>query len=184
VEEKDLATAETPGPDRLPADAHAPFTAIVHEHWTAVYRLLYSLTGNIHDTEDLTQETFLRALRRLDSFQPGTRLRSWLLRIAANAFFDVRRKRQRLVIRSLEQEYPATLPAPEKRLEIAEQHELLKRALEELSELTRLVFHLRAVEDLPFREIAALAGTTEEAARWHMHQARTKLLKRLAEKGD
>ena len=38
--------------------------------------------------------------------------------------------------------------------------------------------------DLPFREIAALAGTTEEAARWHMHQARTKLLKRLAEKGD
>jgi len=53
--------------------------------------------------------------------------------------------------------------------------------MEELSELTRLVFHLRAQEDLPFREIAELAGTTEQAARWHMHQARTKLLARLGD---
>jgi DNA-directed RNA polymerase specialized sigma24 family protein len=54
--------------------------------------------------------------------------------------------------------------------------------MQELTELTRMVFHLRATEDLSFREIGELVGTTEQGARWHMHQARTRLLKQLAEK--
>ena len=92
-----------PGPPKRPETAGASdFAAIVNEHWTGVYRLLYSLTGNSHDTEDLTQETFLRALNRLDSFQRSTRMRSWLLRIATNAFFDVRRKRRRVGVGPLE----------------------------------------------------------------------------------
>ena len=70
--------------------AGVSFTDVVNEHWNRVYRLLHCLTGNTHDTEDLTQETFLRALKRLDSFRPGTAMRAWLLRIATNAFFDAR----------------------------------------------------------------------------------------------
>ena len=62
---------------------------------------------------------------------------------------------------------------------MAERCDRLRAAMGELTELTRLVFHLRAQEDLSFREIAEIAGTTEQAARWHMHQARTKLLERL-----
>jgi RNA polymerase sigma-70 factor (ECF subfamily) len=155
------------------------FEEVVNEHWPAVYRLLYCLSGNRHDSEDLTQETFLRALKRLDSFQPGTRLRSWLLRIASNAFFDVRRKRQRLRIESLDAEPAAAAESPGHALEIAEQSALVQAALEELSEQTRLVFHLRVQEELSFREIAEMADTTEQGARWHMHQARTRLLARL-----
>src|SRR5436189_4394981 len=143
-EERALAPHE-PGPPKRPVTAGAlDFAAIVNEHWTGVYRLLYSLSGNSHDTEDLTQETFLRALNRLESFQPGTRMRSWLLRIATNAFFDVRRKRQRANVRPLEHEPPATSPRPGHALEVAEQSKLLQAALEELTETTRLVFHLRA----------------------------------------
>jgi DNA-directed RNA polymerase specialized sigma24 family protein len=48
--------------------------------------------------------------------------------------------------------------------------------MSELSELTRMVFHLRSTEDLSFREIADITGSTEQAARWHMHHARTKIL--------
>ncbi|HYT88635.1 MAG TPA: sigma-70 family RNA polymerase sigma factor [Gemmataceae bacterium] len=167
------------GPEELATDAN-PFAPVVAAHWDAVYRLLYTLSGNTHDTEDLTQETFLRALSRLSSFAPGTNMRAWLLRIASNAFFDVRRKRQRARVESLSADLPGTATPPEHLLELAEQGEVLKVALEELSETARLVFHLRAVEDLPFREVAAILGSTEEAARWHMHQARTRLLKRLA----
>jgi RNA polymerase sigma-70 factor (ECF subfamily) len=170
---------DTNGPEELAADAN-PFAPVVAAHWDAVYRLLYTLSGNTHDTEDLTQETFLRALSRLSSFAPGTNMRAWLLRIASNAFFDVRRKRQRARVESLSIDLPGAAMPPEQPLELAEQGELLKAALQDLSETARLVFHLRAVEDLPFREIAAILGSTEEAARWHMHQARTRLLKRLA----
>src|SRR5438270_508770 len=59
---------------------------------------------------------------------------------------------------------------------------LLKVPMEQLSEMTRMVFHLRAQEGLSFREIAELVGTTEQGARQHMHQARTRLLKQMAEK--
>jgi RNA polymerase sigma-70 factor (ECF subfamily) len=170
---------EKDGPEELAADAN-PFAGVVAAHWDAVYRLLYTLSGNTHDTEDLTQETFLRALSRLSSFTPGTNMRAWLLRIASNAFFDVRRKRQRSRVEPLTTDLPGHSIPPEQPLELAEQGELLKAALEDLSETARLVFHLRAAEELPFREIAGILGSTEEAARWHMHQARTRLLKRLA----
>jgi RNA polymerase sigma-70 factor (ECF subfamily) len=175
VARKDFSPAD-PAPQ-----AWIDFTEVVNNHWTAVYRVVYTLTGNIHDTEDLTQETFLRALNRLDSFEPGTRMRAWLLRIATNAFFDVQRKRQRVNHEALPADVPGKAVPPGRSLETREQSELLRKALTELSETGRLVFHLRATEELSFREIAEIIGTSEEAARWHMHQARTKLLDRLAE---
>jgi RNA polymerase sigma-70 factor (ECF subfamily) len=152
---------------------------MVRLHWEAVYRLLYSLSGNAHDTDDLTQETFLRALGRLESFQPGTNLRAWLLRIASNLFFDERRRRCRARRVPLPDEVPGQGVAVESRLETTERSALVRLALQELSELTRLVFHLRVQEDLSFKEVAEMAGTTEQAARWHMHHARTTLLARL-----
>lgn len=163
----------------VPARGAASFADVVETHWAAVYRFLHAMTGHSHDTEDLTQETFLRAFHRFAAFQPGTNLRAWLLRIASNAYFDLGRKRRRGCVGPLDQEVPGREPPPETRLEIAEQAERIQAGLAELSELTRLVFHLRVTEDLSFREIAVLTGTTEQAARWHMHQARTRLLKRL-----
>jgi RNA polymerase sigma-70 factor (ECF subfamily) len=150
-------------------------------HWVGVYRLALSLTGTAHEAEDLTQETFLRALQRLDSFEPDTNLRAWLLRIASNAFLDDRRKRARRRTGPLDHEPACPAPPPGHHLETAERSGLVRSALARLSPLTRLVFHLRAEEDLSFREIGELAGTTEEAARWHMRQARLHLLRCLGE---
>jgi RNA polymerase sigma-70 factor (ECF subfamily) len=158
------------------------FAEVVEAHWHAVFRMVHTLTGNSHDTEDLTQETFLRALKRLATFQRGTNLRAWLLRIAANAFFDTQRKRKRANVQPMEVELPASAPAPGHRLEVAEESELLKTAMTELPNMTRLVFHLRATEDLSFKEIADMVGSTEQAARWHMHEARVRLLKKMGNK--
>jgi RNA polymerase sigma-70 factor, ECF subfamily len=167
---------------RPPKVAPVDFAAAVHEHWNAVFRLAGTLAGDAHEAEDLTQETFLRALDRITAFQPGTNLRAWLLRIATNAFFDEHRKKKRAKKQSLTMDLPAVSKEPGHDLETAEQAALARTAMEELTDLTRLVFHLRVQEDLSFREIAELAGTTEQAARWHMHQARTKLLARLGGK--
>ena len=163
------------------ADSAEPpdsFTAVVEAHWTAVYRLLYSLTGNPHDSEDLTQETFLRALRRWDTFKKGSNLRAWLLRIGTNAFFDLKRKKRTLRIDPLAEEIQSEEISAETNLENKEQGELIRAAMTDLSDLTRLVFHLRVTEDLAFKEVAEMAGITEVAARQHMHQARAKMLKR------
>ena len=158
------------------------FAEIVREHWTSVYRFVYCALGNAHDAEDLTQETFLRAWNRIEAFHPGSNIRSWLLTIAANASRDVRRRRRRVTFTPLDHDPDGRIPGPGHRLEAAESDGLLETALEQLSEMTRMVFHLRVQEDLSFREIAEAVGTTEQGARWHMHQARTKLMKILAEK--
>jgi len=155
------------------------FAAVVDSHWTAVYGLLFSMTGNTPDCEDLTQETFLRALRGWETFKQGTNQRAWLIRIAVNAFFDVQRKRRKLKINRLDGEPSSVEKSVEERLEILEQGALVRAAMEELSERSRIVFHLRVTEDLSFRQIAELTGTTEIGARWHMFEARRKLLKRL-----
>lgn len=157
------------GPESLAADVVA--------HWPAVYKMLWMMSGNAHDAEELTQETFLRAWKRLDRFGVDGQLRAWLLRIASNAYFDLLRKRKRSKSVRLEDDLVENdAPQPGQRLENAEQHEMLTAAMAHLSPTTRTVFHLRAQESLPFRQIAQMLEISEEAARWHMHQARVKLL--------
>jgi RNA polymerase sigma-70 factor (ECF subfamily) len=165
------------GVPTVPA-ASIGFAGVVEAHWSAVFRFLLAMTGNHHDTEELTQETFLRALRRFDSFQPGTQMRPWLLRIAANACTDLWRQRKRVKWAPLADEPPAPAVDPGHRLETIEEAQVLQAAVDELSETTRAVFHLRVQESMPFRQIGELLGLNEDAARWHMHQARSKLLAR------
>lgn len=173
-----------PDPEICPTERGATvgggrFAEIVETHWAAVFRFLLTMTGNHHDTEELTQETFLRALRRADSFQAGTQIRPWLLRVAANACRDLWRKRNRSRTAPLANDPPGPAGDVGMRLETREEAQLLRVAMDELSDTTRAVFHLRVQESLPFRQIGEMLDLSEDAARWHMHQARTKLLARM-----
>ena len=73
---------------------------VVREHADRVYRLAYRLTGNPHDAEDLTQETFIRVFRSLADYKPGT-FEGWLHRITTNLFLDMVRRRARLRMEGL-----------------------------------------------------------------------------------
>lgn len=77
---------------RTPHDMQ-PTTTFDHEalpHLDAVYRFAFRLTGTAADAEDLVQETFLRAYRSWDRYEPGTRAKSWLFTICRNAFLRQR----------------------------------------------------------------------------------------------
>jgi RNA polymerase sigma-70 factor (ECF subfamily) len=152
------------------------FDALVEQHWESVYRLVYHLCGNVHDAQDLAQETFLKAIGARASFREGTNLRAWLARIASNAFLDLRRRRKTAKAAPLEVEPPVLSPDTTAGDEVMQ---LVGAAIGQLDETQRAVFLLRTQEDLSFREIAEAIGTTEETARWHMMQARRKLMKQL-----
>jgi RNA polymerase sigma-70 factor (ECF subfamily) len=70
-------------------------------------------------------------------------------------------------------------PAPGQGLENRELHAAVEAAVAQLPEVQRVIFVLRSQEDLSFRQIAAIVGSTEQTARWHMMQARRALLARL-----
>ena len=152
------------------------FDALVEQQWDAVYRLTYHLSGNVHDAQDLAQETFLKAIAARGSFREGTNLRAWLARIASNAFLDLRRRRKTAKATALEVEPPIEWPDA---AQGGETMRLVSAAIGQLEDTPRAVFLLRTQEDLSFREIAEALGTTEETARWHMMQARRKLMKQL-----
>lgn len=151
----------------------------VATHWDATHKLLYRLTMNRHDAEDLTQETFLRAIERRSSFQAGTNLRAWLLRIATNAFLDRQRRKKVMKITPLPEEISFDSASPGQGLEDAERHKSVEAAIATLPEVQRIIFLLRGQEELSFREIGESIGMTEETARWHMMQARRQLLVKL-----
>lgn len=88
---------------------------LVRQHADRVYRLAYRLSGNQHDAEDLTQETFIRVFRSVQNYQPGT-FEGWLHRITTNLFLDMVRRRGRIRMEALPEDYdrvPAEDPNPE-----------------------------------------------------------------------
>ena len=87
---------------------------LVRQHADRVYRLAYRLSGNQHDAEDLTQETFIRVFRSVQNYQPGT-FEGWLHRITTNLFLDMVRRRGRVRMEALPDDYdrvPADEPQP------------------------------------------------------------------------
>ena len=88
---------------------------LVRQHADRVYRLAYRLSGNQQDAEDLTQETFIRVFRSVQNYQPGT-FEGWLHRITTNLFLDMVRRRTRIRMEALPEDYdrvPADEPDPE-----------------------------------------------------------------------
>src|SRR6202048_986553 len=77
---------------------------LVRQHADRVYRLAYRLSGNQHDAEDLTQETFIPRFLSVQNYQPGT-FEGWLHRITTNLFLDMVRRRGRVRMEALPDDY-------------------------------------------------------------------------------
>ena len=107
------------------------WSELVQEHADSVYRLAYRLSGNQHDAEDLTQETFMRVFRSLKHYQPGT-FEGWLHRITTNLFLDMVRRRAKIRMEALPEDYervPGTDMTPEEAYNVANLDPALQRAL-------------------------------------------------------
>ncbi|WP_284501763.1 RNA polymerase sigma factor SigE [Actinotalea sp. C106] len=157
---------------------------IVTEHSARVYRLAYRLTGNQHDAEDLTQETFVRVFRSLSSYTPGT-FEGWLHRITTNLFLDQVRRRRRIRMDPLGDDAdgvagPAGPDTPERGFEHANLDQDVQRALDLLSPEYRAAVVLCDIEGLSYEEIATTLGIKLGTVRSRIHRARAQLRTTLA----
>lgn len=132
----------------------------IREQMTALLprlrRFAASLTGNMPDADDLVQDTVERALRNLHRWKPGTRLDSWMYRIAQNIWIDaVRARRVRAAVNANPPEEALAFDgarAAEAKLSFAD----TCRALGELPEEQRAVVALVLIEGLAYREAAEI----------------------------
>jgi len=152
-------------------------TELVRRHLGAAGRFLYASGAGRSDVEDLVQETFFRAFRKVDSWRGDAAFRSWLFTIAGNLLRDDYRKRKGRQILSIEDRDLPDRADPEADLVASEAAERVREGLSRLPRLQREVFLLRSQEGREYDDIAAALGTTPGAARVHYHHA----VKRLKE---
>lgn len=150
---------------------------LVAEHADGVYRLAYRLSGNQHDAEDLTQETFMRVFRSLDKYQAGT-FQGWLHRITTNLFLDMVRHRSKIRMEALPEDYervPGTDMTPEQAYSVANLDPALQSALDNLAPDFRVAVVLCDVVGMTYDEIAETLGVKMGTVRSRIHRGRSQL---------
>ncbi len=150
------------------------FEEIYQEYATVVYRYLLSLGQNPALAEELTQETFLKALEHLPRFEGKCKLSVWLCQIAKHLFLSQLRKEKHCVSGD-GLAHLGTSEGVEAGFLQRESALAIHRALHHLAEPYKEVFSLRLFGELSYADIADLFGKTESWARVTYHRARLKL---------
>ena len=150
---------------------------VYREQFSAVYRYILSISRNEDLAEEITQETFFKALKKLDSFRGETSIRVWLCQIAKNLYLDELKKQKKLA--ELPEEYGDPAPSPEDSLVSHGDAAAVHKALHRLKEPYKEVFSLRVFGELPYPMIAELFGKTESWARVTYYRAREMIRKEL-----
>jgi RNA polymerase sigma factor (sigma-70 family) len=125
---------------------------LVEEHYVALYRYAYRLTGSESDAEDLTQDTFCKAQMKLAQLRDPARAKNWLFSILSRTFLQRIRTDRRHTVLALEVvgDVPEALPDPLPDVD----PEQLQRALNELPEVFRTAILLYYFEEFSYRDIA------------------------------
>jgi RNA polymerase sigma-70 factor (ECF subfamily) len=160
------------------------FAGLVAAFQGPVYNLCYRLLGTPMEAEEAAQETFLRAYRRLHTYNPEQKLSSWILAVAAHYCID-RLRRRRLTSTPIDEaqspHLDGALQAPEESLLRREREREIQDLLARLPESYRTVIVLRYWQDLSYEEMAEMLGTTESAIKSKLHRARELLATNMRE---
>ena len=171
------------------------FEAIMRRHNRLLFRTARSVLKSDAETEDAVQESYLSAWRALASFKGEAKLSTWLVRIVLNEAFKRVRRRSGKVI-SLDTALALSEPPPEDSMEAdaneqpdqlasrAQLRRLMESRIDELPELFRTVFMLRAVEELSVEEVASALQMPEATVRTRFFRARGLLRESLSRDMD
>lgn len=147
------------------------FEVIYSNYFSDVYKYALSLCHNETLAEEITQETFFKAIKGIDNFKGQCKMRVWLCQIAKNIYFSLCQKSKET--RDEPQEDKAEYI--EQKLINKETAWEIHKKLHFLDEPYKEVFTLRVFGELPFLQIAELFGKTESWARVTFHRAKIKI---------
>jgi len=167
VAERDAALIE-----RYRAGDRSAFDELVRRYQRPLYYLALRYVRVEADAKDLAQRAMVKAYGALAGFRADSSFRTWLYRIAINLCLNHLRDRKREEMRpELGEALAAPASGGERALIDRERGALLRDAIAELPPKQRMVLELRIYDELPFREVAELAGCTENSAKVNFHHA-------------
>jgi RNA polymerase sigma-70 factor, ECF subfamily len=148
------------------------FRVLVEKHSRMIFKLAYRMTDNEHDAEEVVQESFLRAYKKIDDFEFRANFGTWLYRIATNCSLDLlaRRKGQQSHVPLQDDEgeempLPTPEPGPERMLLSAEMKAKLTEAMKSLTPQERVAFVMRHFEGHSIEEIGKALSIKDGSAK-------------------
>ncbi len=165
---------------------------LVSRYHGRIYALVYGMTSNREDAEDLVQEVFVKAWKALSHFREQSSFYTWVYRIALNRTINFRKKRNRRKSTSFEEFDPdikqaesyrefSSKGSPLRKMSLSEFQEKMNEALLTLSEKHRAVVLMHDVQGMPHAEIGKVMNCSEGTVRSRLFYARKQLQVKLAE---
>lgn len=156
------------------------FEKVYGEYYTPVYRYILSMCKDSYTAEEITQETFFKALKNIEKYDPSQKMLTWLCTIAKNTYFTKVKKsgRSEELTDRLADDEDSIL---DRIIDSEDSMEILK-VLHNISEPYKEVFTLRVLGSLSFKKIGAVFGKTESWARVTFFRSKT-MIKELMENG-
>ena len=158
------------------------FGILVENYQQRVYSTLFGMLGNRQDAEDVTQETFITAFRKLDKFERRSSFYTWLHRIAFNAAIDLQRRKKRTKNQFVSSEMIDTAEptgqntaSPASIVMAKETVSQVQLALSRLDEERRNIIVLRDLQGIDYAEIASMLDIPVGTVRSRLHRARIEL---------
>ena len=166
------------------------YQGLVEKYQNRVYHLVYGMVRNREDAADITQDAFVKAYQKIDSFRLESSFYTWLYRIAMNLAIDFLRKRKRRGTSEFDESVAArdgdgsiaeshNRSSPRKALERKQLYKQIMDALETLPADQKQVILLREVEGLSYKEISDIMGIPEGTVMSRLFYARKKMQKLL-----
>ena len=157
------------------------FEKIYNEYFNDVYLYIKRLSGDEHVAEEITSETFFKALKSIDNFRGECEIRVWLCQIAKNSYYTYVKKNSK--VQDVDETELINLPDNKNNVADEVQSKLqafaIQKVLHEIDEPYREVFMWRVYADLSFKEIAGIFNKNENWACVTYHRARKLIKERL-----
>jgi RNA polymerase sigma-70 factor (ECF subfamily) len=144
---------------------------LVSRHYASAYRVALGILRDEDGAADVSQDAFLKAFRGLETFREEASFKTWLLTITANEARGVLRKASRRKETDLERAGPMASKeaTAQDSLEVVEEEARVRALLDQLPEKQKEAVILRVFEGMSFREVGAIIGSSEGAARVNYH---------------
>ena len=183
-----VSTTDQEIADGLLKGEPSAFRTLYEHHGSAVLTYLIRLTGRKEMAEELTQETFLTAIRKIGFFKAGPDggLKAWVFRIATNLAIDFLRRDKKMELPSsnpeaLGIETSDERPGPQEELESFQFSQALASAIQELTPAQRMIFLLKEQEGMSLLEISRVCGISENSIKQSLFRSRAALRRKLCE---
>lgn len=150
------------------------FEGIYNDYFRDVYLYIKSLSKDEQVAEDITSETFIKAMQSIDNFNGTCDIRVWLCQIAKNSYFSYLRKNNKLILVDQLQEKEDTFDI-EQTMQSKESSMIIHQVIHALDEPYKEVFSLRTFGELSFKQIGLLFQKNENWACVTYHRARKKI---------